>query len=188
MKKVFWFDVETTGTDPKIHGIIEFAGLIEINGKVVDQLSIKMQTHSGAVIEQSALEVTGVTEKDIQGYMPHVRACRMIQSFLDKHCAKFNKSDKLYPAGFNVRFDLDFLQVMFKKMDKYGLGSYLNWRAIDPLPLLRMMDYAGKIDLPDYKLSTVCAHYGIDIKAHEALSDIQATRELTLKLIGEVMS
>jgi len=25
MKKVFWFDVETTGTDPKIHGIIEFA-------------------------------------------------------------------------------------------------------------------------------------------------------------------
>jgi DNA polymerase III epsilon subunit-like protein len=51
-----------------------------------------------------------------------------------------------------------------------------------------MMDYAGKIDLPDYKLSTVCAHYGIDIKAHEALSDIQATRELTLKLIGEVMS
>jgi len=126
LKKVFWFDVETTGLDPKIHGIIEFAGLIEIDGEVVNQLSIKMQPHAGAVIEQSALDVTGITEKDIKGFMPHVTACRMIEAFLNKRCSKFDKNDKYYPAGFNVRFDLDFLQVMFKKMDKYGLGSYLN--------------------------------------------------------------
>jgi len=183
MKKVFWFDVETTGTDPKIHGIIEFAGLIEIDGKIVDQLSIKMQPHAGAVIEQSALDVTGITEKDIQDFMPHVPACRMIQRFLDKNCSKFNKEDKYYPAGYNVRFDLDFLQTMFKKMDKYGLGSYLNWRSLDPLPILYTQDYLGTLSLPNYKLATVCEHFGIKLKAHEALSDITATRELFMLLM-----
>ena len=33
-KKVFWFDVETTGLDSKIHDIIQLACIIEINGEI----------------------------------------------------------------------------------------------------------------------------------------------------------
>ena len=188
-KKTLWFDLETTGTDSKYHGIVQFAGLMDIDGEVIDQLNLKMQPHPGAVIEQSALEVTGVSAADIAGYMPNDEAYRTIRTFFDKHVEKYDPSDKMYPAGYNVQFDLGFLQEMFKRFDKYGMGSYFNWRSVDPLPLIRLMDYKGTISLPDYKLATVCAHYGITIdKAHDALSDVQATRKLTKKLLSEAFS
>lgn len=34
MKKVLWFDPETTGIDPARHGIIQFGGLVEVCGEV----------------------------------------------------------------------------------------------------------------------------------------------------------
>lgn len=182
-KKTLWFDIETTGLNPTKHGVIQFAALIEIDGQVVDKLEVKMQPQSGAEIEQSAIDTHGMTKADIAGFMPHEDGYDCIRVFFERNCDKFDKKDKFYPAGYNVRFDLDFLQAMFKRFDRFGIGSFVNWLAIDPLPMLYMMDYAGLLSLPDYKLATVCAHYGIKINAHDALSDIIATRELTRKLI-----
>ena len=32
MRKVLWLDIETTGLDPERHGIVQIAGIIEIDG------------------------------------------------------------------------------------------------------------------------------------------------------------
>lgn len=187
MKKTLWLDTETTGTDPSRHAIIQFAALVEIDGKIVDEMNMYIRPQKGAIIEDAALAVSGIKRDELysDAFLPHNDAYRVISLFLKLHVDTFDRNDKFYPAGFNVRFDIDFLQAMFKEFDRYGLGSYINWRAIDPLPLLHMMDYSGRISLPDYKLSTVCAHFGIEINAHNALSDIRATRELTQKLMSE---
>jgi len=44
--------------------------------------------------------------------------------------------------------------------------------------MLWQMDCDGEIELENYKLETVCAHFGITLYAHNAISDIKATREL----------
>ncbi len=187
-KKTLWFDLETTGTDAAKHGIIQFAALVDVDGETVAQENIFMAPHDGAVIEDAALQVSGITRDAIAGFLSHDAAYQRIKSLLDRYCDKYDPQDKFYPAGYNVRFDLDFLQAMFKRVDRYGLGSYLNWRSIDPLPLLHMMDFSGRLSLPDYKLPTVSRHFGIDIDAHDALSDIRATRELSQRLMSEVFS
>jgi DNA polymerase III epsilon subunit-like protein len=41
-------------------------------------------------------------------------------------------------------------------------------------------DYMPELD--NYKLTTVCEFFGIEFKAHDALADIKATRELEAHL------
>jgi len=103
---------------------------------------------------------------------------------LEKYVDKYDKKDKFYSAGYNVRFDLDFLQSFFmKRGNKFGTGSYQNWRAIDVMQIVHYMDYRNKINLENYKLATICNHFGIDIKAHDSMQDIRATRLLLNKTL-----
>jgi DNA polymerase-3 subunit epsilon len=187
MKKVLWFDLETTGIDPDRHGIIQFAGLAEIDGVVAESFEIKMQPHDGAVIEDEALAVSGFSREQIASFTPHAEAYKAIDGFLSRHVSRFERNDKFYPAGYNVRFDLDFLSRMFRRYDQYGLGSFINWRSLDPQPILNIMEYMGRLSLPNHKLQTVCDHLGVRLlKAHDALSDIKATRELMALLLEHV--
>jgi len=184
MKKILYFDCETTGLDPVKNDIIQIAGIVEIEGEVVDEFDFKCQPFSYSNIEPKALECNGRTIEEIKTFEQNAMVKKAFDSVLGKHCDKFNKMDKFYPAGFNVRFDLDFLAQWFKKTGDNYLGSWINWRGIDPLLFLYAMDLKGELSLSDYKLGTVCSHFGIDNpKAHDALSDVRATRELIRKII-----
>ena len=175
MSKILYFDSETTGIDPVKNDIIQLSGAVEIDGDVKEVFDIKMQPHSFENISNEALEVHGMTIEDIKKFQPAKEGYYKFISILQKYVSKFDRSDKFYPAGYNAGFDINFVAEKFKKCgDKY-LGSWWNWNAIDPLPILRWMDMKGKISLVNYKLETVCKHFGIEIKAHDALSDIQAT-------------
>ncbi|MFA5262063.1 MAG: 3'-5' exonuclease, partial [Candidatus Omnitrophota bacterium] len=90
---------------------------------------------------------------------------------------------KFYPAGFNCRFDLEFFNNFFlKNGDKY-FGSWMNWRMLDPRPILLFLNYMGKIYLPKYNLEEACKYFGIPLQSHDANSDIEATRVLIHRLI-----
>ena len=43
-----------------------------------------------------------------------------------------------------------------------------------------------RFGLENYRLETSAKHYGIDINAHDSMSDIEATRELILEIIKEI--
>jgi DNA polymerase-3 subunit epsilon len=104
---------------------------------------------------------------------------------LKEYINKFDKEDKFYPAGYNVRFDLDFLAAFFSKTGDPYFGLWFNWRAIDALAIVRFFEFCGDglTTRTDQKLETVCNAYGIKLDtAHDALSDIRATRELLLKM------
>jgi DNA polymerase-3 subunit epsilon len=185
MKKILWQDVETTGLDPVKNDIIQLAGIIEIDGQVVEEFDFKCQPFFYENISQEALDVHEITIDQIKSFEMPLKIQREFASVLGNHCDKFDRSDKFYPAGYNSKFDIDFLAQWFNKCgDKY-LGSWINWRALDPLPLLYLMDYRGHISLPNYKLETVANFFGISIKAHDALSDVRAAREIWYKITKE---
>jgi DNA polymerase-3 subunit epsilon len=183
MDKILYVDVETTGLKPDFHDIIELAYIIEVGGVVKDKNCLKIQPFSYENVDMEAIEVSGNTIEQIKTFTEPRLAYRKFVDALGKHCNKFDKNDKFTPAGFNCRFDLDFLNQFFiKNGDKY-FGSWQTWKGLDPLPILHFLNFSGKIDMPKYTLEESCKFFGIEIKAHSAESDIDATRNLLLKLV-----
>ena len=185
MKKTLYFDTETTGVDNKKCSMVQFAAIVEYESEVVDTFDVKFQPFDDAIITDEAMSKTGFTVDDLCDFMPHYDGFQKVKAFMDKHINRFDKTDKFYAAGYNVKFDLDFLQEFFKfNGDKYGIGSYFNWKVVDAYPLMHMMDWSGKLDLENYKLKTVCEKFKIPLEnEHDALSDIEATRKLIKKLL-----
>ena len=99
-----------------------------------------------------------------------------------KYIDKFNKNDKFTAIGYNVKFDMDFLSNFFKKNNDKFFGSWISWYALDPMQICFFYDFIGILKLNNYKLGTVCEHFGIELDAHDALNDIRATREVMNKL------
>ena len=183
-KKVLYIDVETTGTNPAKHGIIQIGAIIEISGTIAEEFNLKCAPHKGADIDDQALHINGTNRAELQHRTSSYDALLEFKQFLNRYIEPYNREDKCYPSGYNVHFDLDFIQQWFKLHgDKYGIGSYVNWRRLDPLSILFMKDFTGALSLPDYRLETVCRHFDIELDAHDALSDIRATRQLLGKLL-----
>lgn len=177
-KKILYFDTETTGLDPITNDIIQLAGIIVIDGKEQETFNLRVQPFNYETVQQGALDVNGISLSALKQYPEPIVSYADFVNMLGRYVDKYDKNDKFTPAGYNVRFDMDFLSNFFLKNNDNYFGSWFNWKLIDPLPLLHFLDFAGKINLPNYKLSTVCAHYNIEINAHDALGDIQATRIL----------
>lgn len=179
--KIFYFDVETTGLQPWKHDIVQLACLIEIDGTVKEEKAWYMRPFDESTIDQKALDVNNLTMEQLQKFPePTVIFGQELIPLLAKYIDKYDRYDKFCPAGFNVGFDVDFLREFFKKNgDKY-YGSWFNYDFIDPLQVLRFFqpNETWIQDLRDKKLGTVCEKYAIKLDAHEALSDIRATRDL----------
>lgn len=176
MPKIFWIDLETTGTSHYKHDIIQLAGLVDIDGVVVEEINLRIKPINMDAIDNKALEVNQKTRAEIAAYPAPQLAFNTFKTHLGKYVDPYDKQDKFVPAGYFVKFDLDFLRSYFRKMkDKY-FGSWFTSVFIDVQTFVAMEVTAGRLSLPNYKLGTVCGVCQIEINAHDALSDIKATR------------
>lgn len=182
-QKIFWCDVETTGLDSKRNDIISLAYLIEINGEVKEKGELFCQPFRYDTINAKALEINKLTIAQIKEFDTPQEMYKKLIKILDKYVDRYNTSDKFISCGYNIRFDVAFLKEFFyKNNDKY-LFSYLDYHQLDVFNLLYILDYKGILQLENYKLETVAKYFGIKLKAHNALSDIEATRQVFYKLL-----
>lgn len=183
-KKILWLDTETTGLNPKRHGLREIGYILVVDGQVVkkDVLQIDPRTYKTKIVEidNQALELSNVTIEDFDNYDDSSFAFDRfspILEFIDKK----DKNDYFTIAGFNVKFDYDFLKEWFDDNGDYDaedFNSYFQYKVIDVFPLVITLKHLGFIDTKNDKLKTVCEYFNIPIDAHNALSDIEATKEL----------
>lgn len=184
--KILWIDVETTGINPRTHDIIQLAVLIEIEGEIREEIELLMRPKNGCKPDPKALEINNRTLEEIQKFAPPEEGLRALKKSLNRYVDRFDKSDKFIPAGFYTRFDCDMLRGLFKKNgDKY-YGSYFFNAVIDVQTYVARAIAYQKLRLSNYKLQTIAEAFGIEIKAHDAVSDIKATRSLFKALGGEV--
>ena len=176
--KVLYFDVETTGTDPILNDIVQISGIVEVDKEVKEKFSFNVRPVNFENISKEALFVNRLTIDQLKSFDDLATIHKKLVDIFDKYVDKYNKNDKFFPAGYNCRFDLDFLKASFEKVGDQYFGSYFNYHVLDPLPILYFLEYRGKIKLDNYKLSSVCAFFNIDITAHDSASDIEATRKL----------
>lgn len=180
--KIIYYDLETTGLDPKRHGIHQLSGIIVINGVVKCDFALKMQPFAVAEIEPEALKCSNTTPEMLQSYPSMGLVYYQFVDMLGKYANKFDKQDKFFLIGYNNRqFDDQFLRNwFFHNNDKY-FGSWFWSNTIDVMVLASQYLMHQRQLMPDFKLKTVAAACGITVdesKLHQAGYDIELTKQI----------
>lgn len=180
--KILFFDLETTGLSEFRHGIHQLSGEIVIDGEVKETFNFNVKPHDKAEIEQTALDVAGVTRDQILAYPPMAEVYNQFTSLLSKYVDKYNKQDKFFLAGYNnAHFDNQFLKKWFDHNgDKY-FGSWFWSNSIDVMVLATPFLAAQRPHMENFKQSTVAKALGIqvdDTRLHDAEYDIQICKAI----------
>lgn len=183
MGKILWFDLETTGLNAFTNAIIQLSGIIEFDGEVIEEINYTIKPFPGAMIEKRALEVNGIKEDILNTYPSHQSVYSSLINCLNKYVDKFHKMDKFVLAGYNVNFDEGFFRNFFTLNNDRYFGSYFAWPKIDVAHVVAE-EYVKGLRLENFRLSTICEKFGVAISAHDAMSDIRATRDLYYKIRG----
>lgn len=179
--KIF-YDVETTGENPRKHSIHQIAGLVEVDDMVQEKFNIYSRPHPNAILEPAALNVSGVTEEQVLSYPSMTDAknnfCRILAKYIDK----FDKNQKAYLVGFNNRgFDDRFLRMWFTLCDDQFFGSWFWSDSRDTLVLASEYLESRRTSMPNFQLHTVAETLGIPVeksKLHDARYDVELTRQI----------
>lgn len=186
--KVLWFDTETTGLDAVKNDIVQLAGMIEIDGVIMEEFEIRMQPRSYENVSEEALRIQKTTIDQIKTYQTPDEAYKKISGILSKYIDRYNKADKFYPAGQNVGFDRNFLDQFYKKSGDGYFYAFVNNYALDLLQLTSILRYQGLLTTENLKLSTIANACGIDASgAHTAIDDIKMTRKCFKHLTSKFM-
>lgn len=182
--KMIFVDTETTGLDPKLNDIVQLAYIIEIDGEEKERGELYMQPVDYTTISPEALKVNGLTIEKLKTFPSSKEQHGKFVKILSKYVNRYNKYDKFMMVGYNGYFDKEFMNQWFlKNGDKY-FGSLIDYHILDAMALINILRYKKIINLENSKLETASKHFGIKMDAHDAMSDINATRELFYKLMN----
>ena len=187
MNKIIFIDTETGGVNPEKAALIQLSGIIRIDKKDVEKFNFYIKPFENSEVTEKALEVQGRTLEDLKTdkYVEEKEVYKQFVNLLDKYIDKYDRTDKFIVAGYNVRFDVDILKAFFQRHGNNFLFSYLDSSMLDPLYSIRLLQIAEILPvLENNKLETWCKHFGIELKAHDSLEDIEATKKLIGKLIS----
>ena len=187
MNKIIFIDTETGGVNPEKAALIQLSGIIRIDKKDVEKFNFYIKPFENSEVTEKALEVQGRTLEDLKTdkYVEEKEVYKQFINILDKYIDKYDRTDKFIVAGYNVRFDVDILKAFFQRHGNNFLFSYLDSSMLDPLYSIRLLQIAEILPvLENNKLETWCKHFGIELKAHDSLEDIEATKKLIGKLIS----
>lgn len=178
--KMLWIDTETTGTDPQKHAVIQIAGMVVVPGKEEVTFNLTLKPFDGDATEEEALAVNGLSREQVMAYPDPMATKMALEELLAASVEKYNRQDKYILAGFNALFDYNFLhRLWFKCGDKY-FGSWVHFPPVDVMILAAHYLAEKRHTLPNFKLATVAAHYGLTPEGdlHDALTDVKLTRAL----------
>ena len=186
MNKIIFIDTETGGVNAEKSSLIQLSGIIEVNGVEKEKFNFYIKPFKNSEVNEKALEVQGRTLEELgtEKYIDESIIYKKFLEILDKYIDKYDKNDKFIVAGYNVKFDIDILKALFERNNNKFLFSYFNSSMLDPLYSVRLLQVAGMLPvLENNKLETWCKYFNIELKAHDSLQDITATKKLIEKLI-----
>lgn len=173
-KKMFVFDLETSGLDFDNDRIIELGALYYELDTNLNKFVLKKEIDEFVKIDfklsDTIIELTHITDEmlDNEGILEY-DLFNLVNSLID---------DQTLIIGYNVQFDLTFLQNMYKR--------YLNKDFIFKNTFLDVMAiYKDRYKYP-HKLCNAIETFEIDIpNSHRAIDDIKATFEVLKSLLKE---
>lgn len=178
--KILYLDTETTGITYR-STIIQLAGIIEIDGEVKEIIDLYCSPFPDSEISEEALAITGLSKEKILQFEAAPVVCEKFTSILGNYVNKYDKKDKFIVIGHNVKFDLDMLRNWAYRCGEKFIASYIDFKSeFDTLAYTKCLKTLGRLPATeDNKLTTLCEAFKIPLEnAHNALADIEATRQL----------
>ena len=164
MIKIF-IDLETTGLDVRKHSIHQLAGVVEADGRLVEEFNIRVAPNPKAQIDPTALRICNVTEAEIKAYQPMKAGYNEFVRILGRHVDKYNSQDKAHLVGYNNRsFDDAFLRAWFEQNGSNYFGSWFWSDSLDVLVLASEYLQSRRRRMKNFKLHTVAQELGITIE------------------------
>jgi len=185
MSKLLHLDVETTGLFAPGAGLVQVAGIVEIDGEEVETFDLRCRPFPGDLLNKDALQIIGKTREELAALPDPADTFRELLDVLDRHVDRFDKADKFFMVAYNASFDNEHLRAWWKKCGGEYFGAYF-WT-----PPLCVMTLAGialrpsRPDLPNFKLATVAQAMRItaDGDPHDALTDVRLSAGIWRRLL-----
>lgn len=186
--RFLWCDVETTGLDPTNASAFQIAFILVDNGREYGERCFRFNPLSETILyHEDAGKVHGYTKEQIESFPSEREIAPNIIRFLGDATNLFasdgSRFEKMIFAGYNSdEFDWNHVKAVLERndarMDDYFCGKADVFKQVKRAGDARVLPY-----LPNRKLGTVCDHFQIKMeRAHDALSDIRATREVAKSL------
>lgn len=175
-KRLAFIDIETTGTNPEKHEIIELACVLvdedDKGGyKIIDEFEMKIKPTHLETAEQDALRINGYNDGD------WLFAYNLAEAM--GHLAK--KCDGTVMVAQNISFDYSFI---VKAFHAAGIADPFFYAKLDTIPMA-YLKHRDNPRLTTYTLRSLCDFYGIkNTQAHTALADTRATFEVFKMLMS----
>jgi exodeoxyribonuclease-1 len=185
----FFYDLETSGLNPREDRIMQFAGIrtdLDLN-PIGEPYNILVKLNDDTLPSPDALMVTGITPQETQA-----------DGYSEAEFAKLLMEEVFTPGtistGFNsIRFDDEFIRALFWRTfhDPYAWSwrdGRSRWDLLDVVRMTRALRPEGIVwpvvdGKASNRLELLTNENGIDhLKAHDALSDVEALIAVT-KLI-----
>ena len=156
------FDLETTGLDTTNDKITEIGAVKIVDGVIQDCFTTLINPK--VPISERIVELTGITDQMV--------ADKPVFSEVVGDFYKYIDGATL--IAHNAMFDITFIKKASEKEGYYVENDYLD-----------TMEIARKevLGLKNYKLNTICDHFGIEFLHHRAMSDAHATAKMFLEII-----
>lgn len=153
-----------------------------------EEFNFHVKPNPACVIEDEALDVSGVTLEQINAYPDMNVVYNQIKTMLSKYVNRYNKYDKFFLVGYNnAPFDNQFFRAFFVQNNDNYFGSYFWSSAIDVMVLAANHLKSTRHTMEDFKLKTVANTLGVTVdesKLYDALYDIYLTRAIYRKING----
>lgn len=190
-QRIVVFDLETSGLNPLVHAITEFAAIaLDAEWRELESFDCKIQ-FDPATAESEALRVNG--------YDPEIWASEAlagpiamgkIADFFRRHATVQKVSQRsgvpyqvARLCGHNVRFDAEFLATWFKRANQFCPAAC--YEALDTCDLARWIALFTEAQPKNFQLESLCFWLDIPLdKAHSAIADARACAELARRLIA----
>jgi len=179
-------DIETTGTDPRLHSIVE-VGAIDFDSPG-NYFNARCQIWDGAEINFKALEINGLTLNEIQD-----KSILTQKELISRFIIWIDNIEDKTIAGHNVDFDINFIN---ESAARCGLNFSLGKRKVDQHSIVYSHFLKRNIRPPlkdgfsDLNSDFIMNYVGIpsEPKPHRAINGARYEAEALSRLIfGKVM-
>lgn len=179
-------DIETTGLNPRRDAVTQLAAIaVDYEMSVAEEFEVKVWFNWKAV-PKDTLQISRFDAATWQRDAVRPKAAaRMFGAFLRRHASvtvqgRRGRYAVARLAAHNAAFDGEFLSRWYRR-----LGVFLPAHPRTLCTLQRALWlFEEHVELgapPDFKLLTLCEHFGVELAecdAHDALADVRATVEL----------
>lgn len=181
-----FFDGETGSLSPSKGDLLTiYFGFFDKDFKLIDELSLKLKPDSRLpVADATALKINKI---DIRAHLEdaetviYSKGRELLLEKVKKHYKKSGRKSCLVPAGYNVRFDIKFLNHYLLKEEEFE--EYFDYKILDVMDEVDVLKRHGWLPSEIGKLEKTAEYFGVAIgTAHNAKDDIFMTVGLYLKI------